>query len=190
MLWRNFSRLSQVYHVFSDLQTRRESATAKRIKYNVLKLTWYPIIIIVCWFPSAVYDLREAFGTDEKYFHTESSYANCIPVLKGFFTAVAFLSTARVHAPRDESERGEKRGPARMGNDSNESEEEGLGAAGLQEALLQGRLCMPEEHEEEGSVADSHCSTGSSDSGVYKESGDVLRCSLTERKQIDSAESL
>ena len=195
MLWHIFRRLSQVYHIISEAQNRSESVMARRIRSNVLKLTWYPIIIIVCWIPSAVYDLREAFNSDEDTFSTEANYINLLPALKGFFTAVAFLSTTRVSGGGAGGAQSTKREPSRMGEDSTEDEEEEGGedseAEALQESLLHDHFLSLEEREEadrgerggEGDGNSRGRSTTSSQSlensdSIYRENSDMHRCSL------------
>lgn len=191
MLWYIFARLSQVYHIISEAQNRNESIMARRIRSNVLKLTWYPIIIIVCWIPSAVYDLREAFNSDEDPFPTAVDYINLLPVLKGFFTAIAFISTTRVGNAGKEAQHA-KHNPSRMGEDSTEDAEGS--ETDLQEALLRDKFLYLEENEG-GAVSDAgdRVSTTSSQSleDSYRETNDMLRCSLPEnpKQKIDSVES-
>lgn len=199
MLWYIFTRLSQVYHIISEAQNRNESSVlARRIRSNVLKLSWYPIIIIVCWIPSAVYDLREAFNSDEDTFSTEADYINLLPVLKGFFTAVAFLSTTHVGSGTSGGAHVKKHEPSRMGDDSTEEDGDGSDTEGLQESLLHDRYLYLEDGKDEGSSGDgsSRVSTTSSQSlensdSIYRENSDLHRCSLPDNsKQNDCSISI
>jgi hypothetical protein len=194
MLWFIFTRLSQVYHIISEAQNRCESIMARRIRGNVLKLTWYPIIIIVCWIPSAVHDLREAFNSDEQTLSTESDYSNLLPVLKGFFTAVAFLSTTRtVGGEAGMGGLHRKHEPCRMGDDSTEENDEGsdFDVDAMREALLYDRY-MEGEHDDqrarESTTSSQSLENNNSDS-IYTSSSDMHRCSLPERKHMDSIDS-
>jgi hypothetical protein len=187
MLWYIFSRLSQVYHVISESQSRHgeSPSMARRIRSNVLKLSWYPIIIVLCWIPSGVYDLREAFNSNESKYSTEADYANLLPVLKGFLTAVAFCLTTKVGGAPAEDPSPQKHKPSRMGDDS--TEEDGP-VDSMKEALLYQRYLGDESDDADRISTTSSQSLENADSN-YRENSDMLRCSLPELPPRDSVES-
>ena len=171
LLWSIFLRLSQVYHIIS--QTRGDNnesdVMAEKIRSNILKLSWYPIIIIVCWIPSAVYDLREAYNSYHDSFSTESDYLNLLPALKGFFTAIAFLTTTYAGGIGVSEIKCE---PLRL-EESSTGDDEGSDDEGVRESLLYEQFKSEEE-----SFPSSRPSLYHSDSSMDESSSNMLRCSF------------
>ena len=197
MLWSIFSRLTQVYQVLSEAQDRYDSKLARKIRSNVLKLSWYPIIIVVCWIPSGVYDLREAFNSNDHDYSSEADYANLLPVMKGFFTAVVFCTTTRISQSMSDSSSPYKNEPSRMGDDSTEDDEDygeeagGSGLSALQQSLLHEHYLSTAQADENGDRVSSTSSQSldHSETASYRDNSDIHRCSLPELKGMTSVDS-
>lgn len=165
-----------MYQIFADAQNRSDSHIVSwKIQSSVKKLSWYPLIIIVCWVPSAIYDLREAFNSTEHRFSTEADYANLLPVFKGFLTALAFLSTTSRtvsrEAKKNNTERKQRNALQVAVDEDMDDEEEDAGIDDAREALL------PRSVDE----INDRPSTASSQSLEYRDNNDMMRCSLPER---------
>jgi hypothetical protein len=99
LLWSITYRLSFVYGTLARLQNRCEVVTVQRIQGSIRKFIWYPLIIVICWLPSALWDINEALdesgGKMQSFFSRDwdSSYFNIFPAAQGFLTSIAFLST-------------------------------------------------------------------------------------------------
>jgi hypothetical protein len=111
LLWSITYRLSYVYGTLARLQNRCEIQTILRIQRSIRRFIWYPLIILICWFPSALWDINEALDESSlssttsggNGHHTTSflsrdwdnSYFNIFPASQGLITSIAFLSTNR-----------------------------------------------------------------------------------------------
>jgi hypothetical protein len=108
LLWSVSYRLSFVYGTLARLQNRCEIRTIVRIKRSVRRFIWYPLIILFCWLPSALWDINEALDESSSSGgggggHTASFMSrdwdntlfNLFPACQGLLTSIAFLSTNR-----------------------------------------------------------------------------------------------
>lgn len=98
LLWSITYRLSFIYGTLARIQNRSEDLTISRIKKSIRKFIWYPLIIVLCWLPSALWDINEALDESSKmksFFSRDwdSSYFNMFPASQGLVTSIAFFCT-------------------------------------------------------------------------------------------------
>jgi hypothetical protein len=93
LLWSVICRLSVVYGIIAEIHGPRTSSVAHYISRSLMSLIWYPLIILVCWSPSALWDISEALHEAQWSTALDSRRLNFFPASQGALTAMAFILT-------------------------------------------------------------------------------------------------
>jgi hypothetical protein len=97
LLWFISYRISYIYSTHARARNGSEHSGRARIYRSLLRMIWYPIIIIICWLPSAIWDVEEALHDSRKGSDAlqmgNMAFINVFPASQGLLTSIAFICT-------------------------------------------------------------------------------------------------
>lgn len=94
LLWFIAYRVLHVYGTHARASQELEKKRLRsRILQSLMRLVWYPLIVIICWLPSALHDVSEALSRHANYLHISITVLNMFPAAQGLLTSIAFICT-------------------------------------------------------------------------------------------------